>query len=87
MSIVADHSAAFALARLLARPKSIAALCVAVLAGAGWTALGLMLADTSLVAALCQPSSAIQGAAQGAVLAMWCAMALAMMLPTAIPIE
>jgi predicted metal-binding membrane protein len=86
MSIVADHSAAPAPIRLLARPKRIAILCVAVLAGAGWASLGLMLADTSLFLTLCRPSAGEPGSAQGTlVLAMWCAMALAMMLPTAAP--
>jgi predicted metal-binding membrane protein len=86
MSIVADHSGAIAPTRLLARPKRIAILCVVVLAGAGWAALGLMLADTSLFAALCRPRAGELGAAQaGLVFAMWCAMALAMMLPTAAP--
>jgi predicted metal-binding membrane protein len=86
MSIVADHSGALAPIRLLARPKRIAILCVVVLAGAGWAGLGLMLTDTSLFAALCRPSAGEQGTAQaGLVFAMWCAMALAMMLPTASP--
>jgi predicted metal-binding membrane protein len=45
-----------------------------------------MLADTSLFAALCRPNAGQQDAAQAAlVFAMWCAMALAMMLPTASP--
>src|SRR5688572_23369954 len=86
MSIVVDHGATLTPARLLARPRRIAIFCVAVLAGAGWTVLGLMLADTSLLAALCRPSASVPGSTQaGLVLAMWCAMALAMMLPTAAP--
>jgi predicted metal-binding membrane protein len=45
-----------------------------------------MLADTSLLAALCRPSASVPGSTQaGLVLAMWSAMALAMMLPTAAP--
>jgi predicted metal-binding membrane protein len=74
-------------ARLLARPRLLAAVCVAVLAGAGWISLGLMLADTGLLAALCRPSfGAGWSAAQAAlVLAMWCAMVFAMMLPSAAP--
>ncbi len=88
MSIVADHSGALAPIRLLSRPKPIALACIAVLAAAGWAALGLMLADTSLFAALCRPSfgaSSPDAAQAGLVFAMWCAMALAMMLPTAAP--
>jgi predicted metal-binding membrane protein len=78
--------------RALARPKALAIACIAVLAAAGWIYLGVMLAGTSgtgFLAALCQPTfgeSAPGEAAQAAlVLAMWCAMALAMMLPTAGP--
>src|SRR5436305_9056451 len=85
MSIVADHSVALTPLRLLARPRRIAILCVVVLVASGWAALGLLLADTSPLAVLCR-SSAAPGLAQVAlVLAMWCAMALAMMLPTAAP--
>ncbi len=53
--------------------------------------LGLMLAGTSgagLLDALCRPSfgaSDCDAAQAGLVFAMWCAMALAMMLPTAAP--
>jgi predicted metal-binding membrane protein len=77
--------------RALARPKALALGCIAVLAAAGWTYLGLMLAGASgegLWAALCRPTfgSAAPGAAQAVLmLAMWAAMALAMMLPTAGP--
>lgn len=75
-----------------ARPKPVAIACIAVLVAAGWVYLGLMLAGTSgtgLLPALCQPTfgtSAPGEATQaGLVLAMWGAMALAMMLPTAGP--
>jgi predicted metal-binding membrane protein len=86
MSIVADHTGALTPIRLLSRPKLIALACVVVFAAAGWAALGLMLADTGLFSALCRPNAGAQGAAQAAlVFAMWCAMALAMMLPTAAP--
>ena len=88
MSIVADHRTASLPARLLARPKNIAILCLAVLASTGWAALGLMLADISLLAALCRPSfgaNATGIAYATVVFGMWCAMALAMMLPTAAP--
>ena len=77
--------------RALARPKLLAIACIAVLAAAGWIYLGLMLAGMSgagLLEALCRPTLGASGfgAAQaGLVLSMWCAMALAMMLPTAAP--
>src|SRR5215212_2549739 len=86
MSIIADHRTASLPARLLARPKNIAILCLAVLASTGWAALGLMLADISLLAALCRPSfgaNATGIAYATVVFGMWCAMALAMMLGTA----
>jgi predicted metal-binding membrane protein len=76
----------------LARPKAIAFACIGVLVAAGWIYLGLMLAGASgggILAAICRPTfgtSAPGGAAQaGLMLAMWGAMALAMMLPTAGP--
>jgi len=81
----------FGPARALARPKPIALACIAVLVAAGWIYLGLMLAGMSgagLLDALCRPSfgaSSPDAAQAGLVLAMWCAMALAMMLPTAAP--
>jgi predicted metal-binding membrane protein len=69
-----------------------AILCLTVLVASGWAYLGLMLAGQSgagILQALCQPSfgqAGPFGIAQAAlVLAMWCAMALAMMLPTAAP--
>jgi predicted metal-binding membrane protein len=77
--------------RALARPRLIAIVCVALLVGAGWAYLGLMLAGTSdvpLFAVLCRPSfgASYPDAAQaGLLLTMWCAMALAMMMPTAGP--
>lgn len=77
--------------RALVRPKALAIACIAVLVAAGWIYLALALAGMSgatFLEALCQPifgTSAI-GAGQAALLfAMWCAMALAMMLPTAAP--
>ncbi|TMJ02562.1 MAG: DUF2182 domain-containing protein [Alphaproteobacteria bacterium] len=85
------HAAALWPLRALARPKLLAIACIGVLAAAGWVYLGLMLAGMSgagLLEALCRPSFGSSGssAAQAAVvLAMWCAMALAMMLPTAAP--
>jgi predicted metal-binding membrane protein len=77
--------------RLLARPTALALGCIGVLAAAGWIALGLMVAadaGTGWLAALCRPTfgRTAPGATEAAlVLAMWCAMALAMMLPTAAP--
>jgi predicted metal-binding membrane protein len=77
--------------RALARPKLLAIACIGVLAAAGWLYLGLMLAGLSgagLLEAICRPSFGTSelGVLQAAVvLAMWCAMALAMMLPTAAP--
>ena len=77
--------------RALARPRLLAVACIAVLAAAGWIYLGLMLVGMSglpVLDALCRPSfgASYPDAAQaGLLLAMWCAMALAMMLPTAGP--
>ena len=62
------------------------------LAACGWTYLGLVLAGqhaTGILRALCQPLSGAAGSSGIAALlltfAMWCAMVLAMMLPTAAP--
>jgi predicted metal-binding membrane protein len=98
--------------RLLARPRLMAVLCIAVLAAAGWIALGLMVAEhaglagdlgpgmqildlwrsdlaRALLEALCRPEFGGAQSGTGAELAlaavMWCAMALAMMMPTAAP--
>ena len=78
--------------RALGRPKALALACIAVLAAAGWIYLGLVLAGESssgILSALCQPSFGMRGAsglsAGALVFAMWCAMALAVMLPTAGP--
>jgi predicted metal-binding membrane protein len=77
--------------RALTRPKLLAIACIGVLATAGWIYLGLMLGGLSgmgLLEALCRPSFGTSGAGavQAAVVfAMWSAMALAMMLPTAGP--
>lgn len=77
--------------RALARPKLIALACIAVLVAGGWIYLGLMLAGMSgvgLLDVLCRPSfgaSDFDAVQAGLVFAMWCAMALAMMLPTAAP--
>ncbi len=85
------HSAAILPVRALARPKLLAILCIAVLVAAGWIYLGLALAGASgvpFLEILCRPSfgtSGFDAAQAGLVFAMWCAMALAMMLPTAAP--
>jgi len=77
--------------RALARPKALAIACIAVLVACGWAYLALALAGmngTTLLQALCQPAfgSSSFGATQALLLfVMWCAMALAMMLPTAVP--
>ena len=74
--------------RALRRPRLLAIGCIAVLAAAGWIYLGLMLGTSGVLAALCRPSFGSNGpniAQAGLVFAMWCAMALAMMLPTAAP--
>jgi len=74
--------------RALRRPRLLAIGCIAVLAAAGWIYLGLMLGTSGVLAALCRPSFGSNGpniAQAGLVFAMWCAMALAMMLPTAGP--
>jgi predicted metal-binding membrane protein len=74
----------------LARPRAIAIACIGVLVAAGWVYLALMLAGgDGLLAAICAPTfgaSAATTALQAVlVFAMWGAMALAMMLPTAGP--
>ena len=51
----------------------------------GWAALGLMAADADIWLALCQPLGAGGGCELALVFAMWAAMTLAMMLPTAAP--
>lgn len=92
MSVSQSHATRPQILRALARPRTLALACIAVLAACGWAYLGLLLAgqqSSSLWRALCQP---IYGMAGGASLtgtsltfAMWCAMVLAMMLPTAAP--
>jgi len=92
MSFVASQPPRSPILRALARPRSIAIACIAVLAACGWGYLGLVLAgqqSTGIWRALCQP---IYGATSGLsvagiclTFAMWSAMVLAMMLPTAAP--
>jgi predicted metal-binding membrane protein len=77
--------------RTLLRPKAFAVACIAVLVAAGWIYLALTLAGMNGATAfevLCQPMFGTSGfgTAQALLLfVMWCAMALAMMLPTAAP--
>jgi predicted metal-binding membrane protein len=80
------------LLRALGRPKVLAFVCIGVLVAAGWLYLGFVAAGMSgvgVLEALCRPSFGAQDgwslAQAGLVLSMWCAMALAMMLPTAGP--
>ncbi len=81
---------ASALGSILARPRHWALLCVALLSAAGWAYLGFMLAergplDAALRAALCGPTGPWGAAEAALVFAMWSAMVLAMMLPSALP--
>lgn len=102
MADIADHSlphlntAAARLGAVFARPKTIAAVCVIVLAGLGWIYLGILSANAmpassglwSWITALCRPAAAASSAGfiQFSLIAtMWSAMALAMMLPSAAP--
>ncbi len=92
MASTGPTAAPAAFVHAFARPKLLALGAIAVLVGAGWIYLGLALAGqsgTTLLQALCQPGFGTAGSssvAQAAIVfAMWCAMALAMMLPTAAP--
>ena len=94
MSEAASHDlnhlspAASRLAAVFARPKTIAVVCVVALAGLGWFALALMTADRLAFDAICRAiaGSGAAGATGFALLAaMWGAMTLAMMLPSAAP--
>jgi predicted metal-binding membrane protein len=73
------------LAAVFARPKVLAAVCVIALAGLGWFYLGLLTADMGTLAALCGPHPAAGLAGAVLIASMWCAMVLAMMLPSAAP--
>lgn len=66
----------------MARPTILAWGCVIALAGLGWLALGLMSAN-GILDALCRPGAT--RADFGVLAAMWAAMTLAMMLPSAAP--
>lgn len=84
-----DHlsPAASGLGAVFARPKVLAAICVVALAGLGWFALALQAANVGMVDALCRAMVSGQTTAAGVavVAAMWGAMTLAMMLPSAAP--
>ncbi len=81
-------SAASRLAAAVARPKSIAIVCVVALAGLGWFTLGVVAAGDNGLATLCRPAPGVTSGsawALAAVALMWGAMTLAMMLPSAAP--
>jgi predicted metal-binding membrane protein len=84
-----DHlsPAASRLGAVFARPKVLAAICVVALAGLGWFALALQAANVGVVDALCRAlvSGQTTVASVALVAAMWGAMTLAMMLPSAAP--
>jgi len=85
--------------QVAAHPKRVALACIIVLAALGWLYLGVLVAgmqgasgiDRALIDALCRPgfgraASGLSFALNVAlVFSMWCAMVLAMMLPTAGP--
>jgi predicted metal-binding membrane protein len=101
MTSLADHAlthlppAAARLGALAARPKTVAAACVIVLAGAGWLYLGLVAGASvsqsadiwSWIGALCRPAATLSSDLLSFILVftMWVAMTLAMMLPSAAP--
>jgi predicted metal-binding membrane protein len=79
-------SAANRLGAAFARPKLIAILCIVVLAGAGWSYLGLQSAGVLDLLCRALPYGGHPDAANVAIVAaMWGAMTLAMMLPSAAP--
>jgi predicted metal-binding membrane protein len=86
---VAESPVRPAALRALACPRAVAFTCIAVLVAGGWAYLGLLLAGRysgGLLAALCTPVDGPSGFLGFTItFAMWCAMALAMMLPTAAP--
>jgi predicted metal-binding membrane protein len=75
------------LAATLARPRLMAIACVVVLAGLGWSACGLMAARPGVtwLDAVCGPGAIGSAADLSLIVAMWAAMTLAMMLPSAGP--
>ena len=103
MADIADHTlphlppAAARLGALSARPKTIAAACVLVLAGAGWIYLGFLAGDIDAASrrSVVVDRRLVPPGGRAAVvrsrvdsfssLLMWIAMTLAMMLPSAAP--
>ena len=83
LELIHLSAAANRLGAVFARPKVIAVGCVMVLAGLGWFMLGLRAAGW--LDALCRPWSGGGGSDMAVVAAMWSAMTLAMMLPSAAP--
>jgi len=90
MSELTDRSlmhlspAAARLGHVFARPRTVAVGCVVALSALGWTYLGLVAADLpDAFAVLCRPVGGARN--ELLVLGMWCAMSLAMMLPSAGP--
>ena len=73
------------LGAVVAQPRRIAIACVIVLTVLSWGVLGLMASDADIWLTLCQPLGAGGGLELALVFAMWVAMTLAMMLPTAAP--
>jgi predicted metal-binding membrane protein len=79
------------LGRMFARPKTIAAGCIVVIAGLGWLFLALMVTPGSswlaTMQTLCRvlPDGTWNVSAVAVTASMWSAMALAMMLPSAAP--
>lgn len=76
------------LAAILSRPKSVAIICVVALTALGWCTCALLASDPSAIwsNAFCRPALGPASAIDAALLlAMWAAMALAMMVPTAGP--
>ncbi|MGE3870064.1 MAG: DUF2182 domain-containing protein [Pseudorhodoplanes sp.] len=91
-----DHlsPAAAGLGAALLRPRLIAIACLVALAGGGWVVLGLLAGQAAAggtlieaLGALCRPGAGggLAASAFIPVFAMWSAMTLAMMLPTAAP--
>jgi predicted metal-binding membrane protein len=95
MSEITDQSlnhlspAAARLGFAVARPRAVAATCVVTLTTLGWLYIGVAQGQRGdLFAALCQPladSGTIEINGTLLVLAMWSAMVMAMMLPSAAP--
>jgi predicted metal-binding membrane protein len=96
MTETAEHDfshlppAAGRLGAVFARPKLVAVACIIALTALGWTYLALVTAQMDgVIAALCQPTFGAGGGWTasdfGLVAAMWAAMVLAMMLPSAAP--